>query len=99
MRFRTGERDRFLGGAGLDQHRLAVDVERLADLGHRKVPRRALEQAHAQALLEQGDAPAQLGLRHAQCAPGRREAAVFHHLGEVVEVVQILHGPLPSLFI
>src|SRR5690606_36991683 len=39
----------------------------------------------------QRDAPAQLGFRLAQRAPGRGKAAVLDHLGEVVQVVQVLH--------
>ena len=74
--------DDLLRGVGFDQHRLAVCVVVLTDFGDDEAPRGALDQAHAETLLEQRDAPAQLRLRHAQCAPGRREAAVIDHLGE-----------------
>jgi hypothetical protein len=90
--------DGFLGGFGFDQHRLAVHVVGLADVGDREVARGPLDQPHAQALLQQRDAPAQFGLGHAQRASGRREAAVLDHLGEVVQVVEVLHRPCPPVF-
>ena len=49
----------FLGGLGLFAHGDAVPVVLLADLCHSEAPRRALQQAHAQACLERDDAPAQ----------------------------------------
>ena len=67
-------------------------VKRLAHVGDGKMPRRALQQAHAEALFEQRDAPAQLGFRHAQRAPGWREAAMVDHLHKVIQVIQILHA-------
>jgi len=93
-RFRTGELDGFLGRFRLDQHGFAVRVEILADLGHREVPRRALDQAHAEALLEHGDAAAELRLGNAERAAGWREAAPIDDLREVIEVVQVQHEPL-----
>ena len=61
--------DRFLSGLRLHQHRLAVGVVVLADFGDREAPRRALDQTHAEALLEQRDAPAQLRLGDASARP------------------------------
>ncbi|MNN64206.1 hypothetical protein D3C81_1796370 [compost metagenome] len=81
---------------GLHHHGHAMAVVLLADLGDREVPRGALDQAHAEALLQVGDAPAELGLGHVQRTPGRGEAAVLHHLGEVVEVVEVFHQRSPN---
>ncbi|MCY1249019.1 hypothetical protein D9M72_625190 [compost metagenome] len=77
------------------QHRHTVPVEHLANLGHREVPRRTLDQPHAQALLQPGDSPAQLRFGFTQCAAGRVETAVLHHLGEIVEVVEVFHFSVP----
>jgi len=51
-----------------------------------------LDQPYAEALLQQGDAPAEFGLGFTQGAPGGSEAAVIDHLHEIVEVVEIVHG-------
>ena len=77
----------------LHQHGQAMTVIVLPDLGHREAARRALDQAHAQSLLEQCDASAQLRLWHADGAGGRREAAMVDDLDEIIEVVQVLHRP------
>src|SRR3954447_1885942 len=66
----------------------------IVDLAHfrdRKAARRALDKAHAKALLQQGDPAAQLRLRHSDRAAGRREPAIFDHLSEEEEVVEVLH--------
>jgi hypothetical protein len=81
--------DRLVGGVGFDEHRAAVRVIGLADVGHREAARRTLDQPHADARLEQRDAPAQLRFRHVQRAARGREAAVVDDLHEVVEIVQI----------
>jgi redox-sensitive bicupin YhaK (pirin superfamily) len=47
------------------------------------------QQLGAQALFQQGHAAAELGFGDAQGAAGRRKAAVLHHLGEVVQVVEV----------
>jgi quercetin 2,3-dioxygenase len=86
-------RDHLLGGFRLDEHRDAASKVLAADLGDREAPRGALDQAHAEPLLEQRDPAAELRLRHADRPARGREAAVLDHLREVVEVVQVLHRP------
>ncbi len=71
-------------------------VEDAADLGHPKLARRALEQAHAQLLLQACDMFAELGFRHVQVARGGAEAVVFDDCGEERDIVEILHECLPS---
>ena len=51
--------DRVLRSLRLLQHRAAMRVEALADLGHGEASRGPLQQAHAEALLEQRDALAE----------------------------------------
>jgi hypothetical protein len=77
---------------GLDQHGQAMPVVGLADLGDGKTPRGALDQAHAQALFEQGDAAAQLGFGQVERPAGRRETLVLDHLHKVIKIVEVLHG-------
>ncbi|MNH08798.1 hypothetical protein D3C79_682300 [compost metagenome] len=85
-----------LGGAfGFHQHGHAMAVVGLADFGHREVPGRALDQAHAQAFFQPGNAPAELGLGHVQGAAGGGKAAVIDHLGKVVKVVEVFHQCSP----
>jgi hypothetical protein len=69
-----------------------VGVVVLADLGRQEVARRALDQPYAEAILRQGDSPAEFGLGFTQGARGRSEAAVINHLHEIVEVVEVVHG-------
>ncbi len=83
------QRDRLVGRIGLDEHRAAMRVIGLADVGDREAARRALDQPHPEPRLEQCDATAQLRFRHVQRAPGRREAAMLDDLHEIVEIVQI----------
>ncbi len=90
-RLGAGLVDRFLSGLRLHQHRLAVRVVVLADFGDRETPRRALDQTHAEAFLEQRDAPAQLRLGNPECPTRGSEAAVVDYRGKVIEVVQVLH--------
>ena len=45
-----------------------------------------------QARLQRRDASAELGLRQAQRPPGRCEAAMFDHFGEVIQVVEVAAG-------
>jgi hypothetical protein len=52
----------------------------------------SLQQARAQAFFQFGDTPRQPRLGNAQQTPGRREAAGFHHLGEIIKVIEVLHG-------
>src|SRR5690606_679143 len=91
-RLRAIALDHLLRGLGLDEHRLAVLVVVLADLGHREAPGRALQQAHAEPRLEQRAAAAELRLRDAEGTAGGREATVLDDLHEVVEIVQVGHG-------
>ena len=72
-----------------------MPVVLLADFGDGKAARRAVNQAHAQALFEQGDAPAQLGFRHGQRATGGRKALVLDHLHKVIKIVEVSHGHDP----
>jgi len=55
-----------------------------------------VQQAHTEALFELGDASAELGFGHVQRAPGRGETVVFHHLGEVVQGVEVFHHRSPN---
>ncbi|MCY1530263.1 hypothetical protein D9M68_654440 [compost metagenome] len=91
-RFGVGEGDGFVGRICFDQHRPAMRVVGLAQFGHRKAACGAKHQARAQALLQQRNAAAQLGLGHAQRATRRRKTPVVHHLGEIEKIVQITHG-------
>ncbi|OHC31686.1 MAG: hypothetical protein A2Y50_10905 [Pseudomonadales bacterium RIFCSPLOWO2_12_59_9] len=68
----------------------------LAQFGDRKMPRRALQQAHAKPLFEQTDAPAQLGFGQIQGPPRRGKTAVLHHLGKIIEIVEIIHRCSPD---
>ncbi|MNT10945.1 hypothetical protein D3C72_1458000 [compost metagenome] len=97
-RRRAGHVDGVLRRLRLHQHRLAVLVVGAADLRHGELARGAVDQPHAEPLLQQADAPAELGLRHPQRTAGRREAAMFHCLHVVVEIVQILHACLGLSF-
>ncbi|MNN63187.1 hypothetical protein D3C81_1785480 [compost metagenome] len=69
-----------------------MPVIALADIGKGQFARGALQQAHIQAGLQLGHPPRQARLRQPQLAPGRGEATGFHHLGEVVQVIEVLHG-------
>jgi hypothetical protein len=61
--------DDFGGALGLHAHGQATVVVGLADLGQRTVPAGAVQQAHAQALLQVGDAPAELDLGMSSARP------------------------------
>jgi len=80
-----------LGALGVDEHGAASLIEGLAHFGDAETPVRALDQASVEPLLQLGDASAEFGLRYAQGAAGGGESAMGHNLGEIVEVVQILH--------
>ncbi|MNT61340.1 hypothetical protein D3C72_1989790 [compost metagenome] len=82
-----------LGRIGLHQHGLAVLVVGLADFGDGEFAGGSQEQAYAQALFQQGNAAAELGFGHGECAAGRGKATVVHHLDKVIQVVEVLlHG-------
>jgi hypothetical protein len=82
----------FVGHLRFQQHRLTVAQVAFADGGQLQLARGALQQACAQAFFQFGNAPRQPRLGNAQQAAGRREATGFDHLGEIVEVVEVLHG-------
>ncbi|MCY1368677.1 hypothetical protein D9M69_556750 [compost metagenome] len=88
--------DQFGGTLGFHHHGQTMSVVGLADFRYRKMPGRALQQTHAEALLKQGDTPTELGLGHVQGATGGREPAMFDYLGEVIKVVEILHQCSPN---
>ena len=67
-----------------------------AQLGHRKLAGRALEQPHAEPFFKLRYPAAEAGFGHADGAAGGGKATVIHHLDEVVEIVQILHRVLSS---
>ncbi|MNP18802.1 hypothetical protein D3C76_1112990 [compost metagenome] len=69
-----------------------MPVVAFADIGQRQLARGALQQAHLQALLQLRHASRQARLRQPQHTPGGGEPAGFHHLGEVIEIVEVLHG-------
>ncbi len=87
--------DRLLRRFRFHQHRLAVRVIGLADFGHREVPRRTLDQAHAQPLLQQRHAAAELGFGNAQRPAGGGESLVIDHAGEEKQIVQIGQHRIP----
>src|SRR5690606_29063030 len=77
---------------GLGQHRLRMAVNALADVGDGEAAGGALQQAHAQVVLQLADAPAQARLGNAQGAFGGGEPAVVDHHREVVQIVEVLHA-------
>jgi hypothetical protein len=91
LRLGAVEFDRLLRRLRLDQHGLAVAVVALPDFCDRETPCRALNEPHAEVFLEQGDSPAESGLRDAQRAPGRRKPLIFDDLRKEIKIVEILH--------
>ena len=83
--------DHLLRRVRLDQHGQAMPVIVLADLGDDKAPGRALDQPHAEALFEQGDAPAEFGLGQLERAAGGGKAQVLDDLDKIIKIIQILH--------
>ncbi|MCY1526282.1 hypothetical protein D9M68_612910 [compost metagenome] len=77
---------------GFGEHGLAVAQVALADIGQRQLAGGALQQAHAQARFQFGDAPREARLGHPQQAAGGGEAAVLDDFGEIEEIVEVLHG-------
>jgi len=86
----------FLRGLGAGQHGLALSVVLLADVGHRETAAGAVHQPHAQPFLQRRHAPAQARLGNVQQPPGLREAAVAHHLHEVIEIIEVFQALLPN---
>src|ERR1700730_10776902 len=64
-------------------------MERLAGLGEREAPRRAVDQAHAELALQRSDAAAKLRRLQAQRLRGRRIGAEIGDLGEEIGVVGV----------
>ncbi|MNY41581.1 hypothetical protein D3C86_1764100 [compost metagenome] len=91
---------RFAGHAGnglvghfrLQQHGLAVAQVALTHRRQLQLARGALQQPGAEAFFQFGDTPRQARLGNAEHAPGGGETVGFDHLGEIVEVVEVLHG-------
>ena len=88
--------DRIGGRLRLFPHRLTVAQIGLAHLGQRQLAGGALQQTHAQLLLELGDPAREPRLRNAQTPARRREPAALDHLGEIQHVIQVLHGNLSN---
>src|SRR6202012_5113409 len=86
--------DRILGCPGLFQHRTAMSVETLADLGDDETPGGPLQQAYTQAVFKLRDALAQAGLGDAKRPAGRGEPTVLDHRGKKVQIVQVLQGAI-----
>ena len=80
--------DRLLGLGEIVHDLPAALVVGLPYFGQAQLAGSAIEQAHAQALLQQGDAPAHRGLLHAQALRGLGEAVVLHHAGEDQRIIK-----------
>src|SRR6202011_5301809 len=93
----------FIAGAGDDRLRglksagddLALGEDIAADLGHLDAAGRALDEADAQIPLELSHPSSELRLGLAGRARRGGEAAVAHHLREIMQIVQVLQLPLP----
>jgi hypothetical protein len=94
-RFRAEAIDHFARGLRFGEHRQGMAVDALADIGDRETARGPLQQAYAEVGLELADAPAQPRLGDPERAFGSGETAVVDDGGEVVEVVEVLHGDNP----
>jgi len=81
----------FLGLFGLQQHGLAMAQVAFADIGQCQFACRALQQTRAKALLQLGDAPRQARFGDAQGTPGSGETTGFHYLGEVEQIIEVMH--------
>ena len=74
----------------------AALVERFAGIGQRDAARGAVEQPHAQPLLQPIDPPAHGGARHIERLCGRREARVVDDAGEDADFILACHGAAPD---
>ncbi|EEF93547.1 hypothetical protein CATMIT_01822, partial [Catenibacterium mitsuokai DSM 15897] len=83
---------RVLGRLGFDQRGARVLVEVAAGVGQHEAARGAVDQAHAEFVLERGHALADRGLGHAEPARGRGETAAVHRGGEQDQVVEVQHA-------
>ena len=61
----------------------------LADLGHRKAAGGTQQQLGPQPFFQQRHAAAEFGFGQAQRPARGRKAAVFYHLGKVVQLVEV----------
>ena len=95
-RFRAEPIHDFARRLRLGEHGLRVAIHALANVRHGELAGRTLQQTHAQIFFQLRDAPAQAGFRDTECALGGRVAAMFDHVGEKLQVVQILHGRVLS---
>ena len=84
-------RDREPGVVDLGQDPLAALVIEPPGLGQAELARGAVEQAHAELVLERADAARHRRGRQAQTARGRGEAAAFDHLGEQAHAGEGVH--------
>jgi hypothetical protein len=91
LRLGAGARDDFRRRLGLNQHRDAVAVVFVADLGHGETPRRALDEANAQPLFQRWHPAAEADLGSPRARAAGAKPPVVHHLDEEIEVVQVLH--------
>ncbi|MND88139.1 hypothetical protein D3C80_801550 [compost metagenome] len=88
--------DQFGGAFRLHPHGQAALVIGLADFRQGAMPAGAVQQAHAEAFFKLGNASAELRLGHVQCPAGCGETVMLHHLGEVVEGVEVFHHRSPN---
>ena len=75
--------------------RARLVVERAAGLGRRQPPRRAVDQAEADAILEGGQRARDGGRRAAQARGRAHQAALLHDAHEDRQLVQTIHGIIP----
>ena len=81
-----------LRNVGEDAH--AALVERLTRIGQRNAARGAIEQSHAQPLLEPIDPTAHCRTRDFERLCGRREAGVINDGGEDTDLILTAHEPI-----
>src|SRR5215210_7961885 len=86
------ERERILRGAQVVQEAMAVVEERRTLGSERDLARGALEELHAQALLELVDAPADHRRRDAFLARRGRKASALRDLDEGGELLESVHN-------
>src|SRR5262249_16960174 len=82
---------RLLARFGLGEDLRAMPVVGSARLGHREAPRRAVQQANAQTLLQPLDMGANRRLRDLQPTSGGREAAAVDDAGKGGDAVERIH--------
>ena len=97
---RAGRRGACARGLGLQvlhlgQHALATLEKALAVRRQRDLPRRAVEELHAQRLLQPRHGLGQRRRRDALLARRRSKAAVLGRLGKGDELLQTVHGGTP----